>query len=94
MNTKDLAKQRIKKLMQKAKNEYKKNPERSQRYAEIAWKIKQKTNISLPKKYRQKICRKCQNYLVSGETATIRTKNKKKTIKCKKCNYTKRIKIK
>ncbi|PTD94863.1 ribonuclease P [archaeon SCG-AAA382B04] len=91
MNKKDLAKQRIKKLLKKAQEQISKNPKRSHRYAEIAWKIKQKTETKLPKEAKLKICKKCQNYLAPNKTSRVRIHRSKVIITCKNCGNKRRI---
>ncbi|WGI17934.1 hypothetical protein [Methanonatronarchaeum sp. AMET-Sl] len=90
-HTKDLATQRIEKLFKEAEKQYKQNPELSHRYMEIAWKLKLKTRTTIPKKYKHRICRKCQSYLVPGQNQKTRIHRSKIIKTCKECGHTKRI---
>ncbi|RZN61743.1 ribonuclease P protein component 4 [Methanonatronarchaeum sp. AMET6-2] len=90
-NKKDLAKQRIEKLFKQAQKKYSENPELSHRYMEIAWKLKLKTRVEIPKPYRNRVCRKCQSYLVPGDNQKTRIHNSKIIHRCLECGNIKRI---
>ncbi|OKY77835.1 MAG: RNase P subunit RPR2 [Candidatus Methanohalarchaeum thermophilum] len=91
--TEDLAKQRIEILMEKAEEIFDEDPERSHRYARLAWRIKLKTRVKFPKKWKRRFCRKCKIFLVPNKTCRIRLNNSKVTITCLNCGKIKRIPI-
>lgn len=82
-----IAKERIQILLSLAEKEFKKHPERSKRYVELARKIGLRYNIRLPKQLKRKFCKKCNSLLIPGLTSRIRIDSKKKilTVKCLKC---------
>jgi ribonuclease P protein subunit RPR2 len=82
-----IAKERIQILFDLAEKEFKKHPERSKRYVELARKIGLRYNIRLPKQLKRKFCKNCNSLLIPGLTARVRINSKKKilSIKCLKC---------
>ena len=86
MNERKIARERIKKLFDMAREEaLKENWERSRRYVRLARKIAMKFNISISK-YKRKFCKKCNTYFTS-KTVRIRTqkKNMKVAYTCLVC---------
>jgi ribonuclease P protein subunit RPR2 len=81
-----IAKERIQILFDLAEKEFKKNPERSKRYIELARKIGLRYNIRLPKQLKRKFCKNCNTLLIPGLTSRVRiSKGKVLSIKCLKC---------
>ncbi len=82
----DIAEERIQILFSLAEKEFKKYPDRSKRYIELARKIGLRYNIRLPKELKTKFCKKC-NSLLTALTKQVRIDNKSKTIavKCLNC---------
>src|SRR3989304_10282998 len=82
-----IAKERIEILLALAEKEFKKNPERSKRYVELARKIGLRYNVRLAKEQKKKFCKNCYN-LLTPSTSTVRLDSRSKTIiiKCQKCN--------
>jgi ribonuclease P protein subunit RPR2 len=82
----DIAEERIEKLFSLAEKEFKKHPERSKRYIELARKIGLRYNVRLPKDLKRKFCKKC-NSLLTASTKQVRIDSKTKTvaIKCLNC---------
>lgn len=72
--SKKIALKRIKKLLDLAKEIYDKNPELSRRYVEIAWKIKLKCNVKLPKILKLRFCKKCFTVWIPSKTVKVRIK--------------------
>ena len=83
-----IAKERIKILFDLAEKEFKKHPDRSKRYVELARKIGSRYNVRLPKQLKRKFCKNCNTLLIPGLTSEVRIKSKEKavTIKCLECN--------
>ncbi len=91
---KDLALQRIDRLMEEAEKIYHIAPDLSHRYASLALKIAKRARIKIPIKYKLRICRKCGSYLRLGDTLRIRIRTKQSkhiTITCLRCGYVRRI---
>jgi|BEDMetMinimDraft_1075159.scaffolds.fasta_scaffold02898_2 ribonuclease P protein subunit RPR2 len=89
---KDLARQRIKMLFDLAIKNYKYDREFSSNCIRIAYKIKKKFNIRLPKNLRSLYCKKCYNLLIPPDGVKIRIHGKGKKIKIVKiCNVCNRI---
>ena len=84
----NIAKERIEILLDLAEKEFKKNPERSKRYVELARKIGLRYNVRLTKNQKNKFCKNCFTLLVPGKTSKVRLDEKTKTlvIKCENCN--------
>jgi len=91
---KKIAEERIQILFDLAEKEFKKYPERSSRYVELARKIGLRYNIRLPKETKRKFCKNCNTLLKPGLTSKIRFQNKTLTIKCVVCNKIYRYRVK
>ena len=88
LGVKQIAKERIIKLFERAKEVYKKDQKLADRYVEIARKIAMKTQISIPSNLRKQFCKKCFKYLVPGLNCRARIKNKIIVYFCMNCkNY-------
>jgi len=82
---KKIAKERIEILFEKAEDVFQKNPERANRYVDLARKISMKVNLRMPRKFKRKYCSHCYTFLRTGVNARIRTRDKKLIIYCQKC---------
>ena len=82
---KKIARERIKILFEQAEKIFPKNPERANRYIEIARKLAMKVNLRLTRTQKRKFCSHCYQYLQTGKNARIRTRDKKLIIYCQKC---------
>lgn len=82
-----IAQKRIARLFtfaeQQAKNGKLKHAHRAIR---VARRIAMKATISLPKKYKQVVCKHCYHYLYPSVTCRVRISNGKKTITCFHCH--------
>jgi len=85
---KKIAKERIRKLFNLARENLDVHPERSRRYVELARKIGLRYNVRLTKEQKMSFCKKCNQILIPGKTSTIRLDQEKKvlTVKCLNCN--------
>ncbi|MDI6798437.1 MAG: ribonuclease P protein component 4 [Candidatus Aenigmarchaeota archaeon] len=82
-----IAKERIQILFDLAEKEFRKHPERSKRYVELARKIGLRYNIRLTKEQKKKFCKNCNSLLIPGLSSQVRVKSKKTiSIKCLSCN--------
>lgn len=82
----NIAKERIMKLFQRAeKASLEGDHDRSNRYVELARKIGMKYNVSIPSRYRRRMCKRCYSYLFPGKTCTVRTNKGRLLTKCLNC---------
>ena len=91
---KQIARQRIEVLFQKAKSTYHENPQLSSRYITNARKIAMAARIPFPTVYKRQICRKCNTLLVQGDNCRVRIKQKREphvVITCLNCGHQSRI---
>jgi RNase P subunit RPR2 len=77
----DMAKQRIKILLNYAIKYYKINKQFSKNCVYHAFKIKTRFNLKFPKNFRNLYCKRCFNLLLPPEGARIRIEGKGKKIK-------------
>jgi len=83
----DIAKERIDRLLELAKEEFNKNPERSRDYIKLARKIGMRYNVSLKKEQKRSFCKKCNQLLIPNKSSKVEIEYKKKLkiIKCLNC---------
>jgi ribonuclease P protein subunit RPR2 len=81
-----IAKERIEILFEQAEKNFKKRPERSRRYVELARKIGLRYNVRFSKELKRKFCKNCNSLLIPGVSSQVRLKKKILIIKCKKCD--------
>ncbi len=82
---KRIARERIGILFSIAGKEFKKHPERSHRYVEIALKIGKRYNVRLGKDFRGMFCRKCGHYMKQGANSRTRTSGGRLVVECRDC---------
>lgn len=82
-----IARERIKKLFDEAKEAFEKHPDRSHRYVEMARKLSMRYNITIPRELKRKFCKHCYKFLVSGKNAQTRTRSAQQAVivKCLEC---------
>lgn len=82
-----IAEERIEILFSLAEKEFRKHPERSRRYVELARKIGLRYNVRLSKDEKKKFCKKCNTLLKPGITSQVRLDKSTKTIRilCLNC---------
>ena len=89
---KKIASEQIILLFEQAMQIFEEDPEKSQRYIDMARAISKKCKVQIPKQYKIKICRHCKSYLVPGKNCRVRIRSKKQrhiTVTCLNCkNYT------
>ena len=74
-----IAKERIEILFSLADKEFKKHPDRTRRYVELARKIGLRYNVRLPKEEKRKFCKNCNTLLKPG-TSKVRLDKKTRTV--------------
>ena len=82
-----IAKERIEILFSLAEKEFKRYPERSKRYVELARKIGLRYNVRLSKDDKRKFCKICNTLLKPGVSSKVRLDKSTKTInvQCLNC---------
>ena len=87
-SVKEIAKERMFNLFEKAENIFPKDQKLADRYVEIARKIAMKAQISIPSKLKKKFCKKCYKFLFPGVNCRVRIRNKRLIYSCLNCkNY-------
>ncbi|ABL77966.1 ribonuclease P protein component 4 [Thermofilum pendens] len=94
----DLARQRIKRLLEFAAKVYRVEPRLADRYGELSLLIAKKARLHYPDFLKARVCRKCGAFLVVGFSARVRVKNRGKmkyiAVTCLRCGYTRRYPLK
>ena len=93
-STKQIARQRVQILFERAEAARKNNPALSSHYVAMARKIAMAAKIRIPTEIRRRMCKKCNSYLVYGENCRVRVRQKREphvVITCLKCGSQTRI---
>jgi len=61
------------------------NTQRANRYAQLAWKIGMRYNVSIPRKLKRRYCRGCHTFLRPGVNCRVRMTGNRITMVCGKC---------
>ncbi len=90
---KDTVRERVESLFRSAGDCCRESPERARRYVEMAVKLCMRYNLTVPREYRGKYCRKCMAYLVPGLNAKARTSPTQKSVivTCGECGHVRRL---
>ena len=91
---KEIAKERIAILMEKADEIFAENKGLANRYITLSRKIAMKVKLRMPHEYKRKFCKHCYKYLKPGTNARVRTRDGKVVISCFECKKFTRIPIK
>ncbi len=89
----EIARERIRILLTLAEREIiqNKNYSRAQRYVLLARKIGMRYNVRMEKYFRNKICRKCNSYLITSHSCRVRCTGRKVITYCKNCGNITRV---
>jgi len=89
---KRIARERISILFREAGKEFRKHPERSKRYVELAKKIGMRYNVRIAKNLKRRFCSRCSSYLKPGVNCRVRTSESKQavTVTCLACGFVSR----
>jgi ribonuclease P protein subunit RPR2 len=90
--TKIIAKERISILFERADEEFKDNPDLSDRYVNLARKMSMKANIPIPRDLKKKFCKSCYSYLKPGSNLKVRLHRSTLIYTCGKCGNIMRFK--
>lgn len=91
---KNMAKKRVIHLVDLAEKSFKTDPLLSDRYIRLAWKIKTKFNLQIPRELKLKFCKKCLKFWQPGVTCRVRARGGVLTITCLGCGWVYRIPFK
>ena len=72
----EYARGRIKQLLDLAE----KTPAKAKRYVGMALALVKKYKVRLPGKYKRRVCKKCNAFLVPGKSLRVRTTPSRKTV--------------
>jgi ribonuclease P protein subunit RPR2 len=72
---------RIEELLELAEE----NADKANDYAALAWKYKTRYRVSLPEKYKKRVCRKCRAFLTPGRNLEVRAAGKFLVYRCLEC---------
>jgi ribonuclease P protein subunit RPR2 len=80
-----IAEARIIKLFLEAEKQFRKNPERSNRYVALARKIAMKYKVRLPSELQKRFCKHCYCFLVPGKNCRVRLGKRLLSYYCQNC---------
>lgn len=86
-----IAEERINILFNHAEEEITRNPERSNRYVQMARNIAQKYNLKIKPTWNHSYCKNCNQFLRPGLNSQVRLSNSSIIIKCLECGELRRI---
>ncbi len=82
----NMAKKRIRILFHEArKAALSGRMDRANRYVGMARKMGMRYNVSLPSRFRRRICKQCYSYMLPGSTCRVRFKRGMLVTRCKEC---------
>lgn len=97
VSTKIIALRRVHILFGLAKEVLRDDPDRAQRYVQLARRIAMRTRLKLPKEYRSLVCRKCKSFILPGVNCRVRIQQRREphmVITCLNCGSHSRIPLK
>jgi dephospho-CoA kinase len=88
---KEIALERMYRLMDLAIENWKEKPERSIHYLKLMKRIGMRNKVRIPKELKRMYCKKCFSLLLEEKHKKTRVKKKVLLVECKKCGTTKKI---
>ncbi len=88
---KDIAAERIQRLLELADKIFEKNRDLADRYVRLAWRIATKYNVRLPLGLRRKFCRKCLSFSRPGVSCRVRIQSGCVVTTCLRCGHVVRL---
>jgi ribonuclease P protein subunit RPR2 len=87
MDTRKIARERIELLFRQAEEKFDENSGLSSRYIEIARRIGERVQVSIPSELRKKFCSSCNSFLKPGNNCKVRTNSTEKMVeyRCEEC---------
>jgi ribonuclease P protein subunit RPR2 len=86
-----IALRRISRLLVLARGELDGKPERSVRYVQLARRIATRCKVRAPRPLTRDVCKRCDTFLVPGNTCTVRLRRSRLNVTCRKCGMVYRI---
>lgn len=91
--TKLIARERVEMLFMQADRVFTTNPERSNRYVELARKIAMRQRIRIDREHRRRFCHHCSAYLKPGQNMRVRVHRGNVVVTCHVCNRKTRFRV-
>lgn len=88
---KNLAFERVGRLFELAEDAFCCRPDLSDRYVRLAWRLKTRYNLRLPRDLSMKFCRKCLSFWKPGASCRVRIKSGMVIITCLRCGRVRRL---
>ncbi len=85
-----IARQRIERLFELARQVSEKKPELARRYVGLARRIGMRHNVRLPARLKRTFCKACNSLLIPSKTVRIRAKKRVVVVTCLVCGAAKR----
>ncbi|HML02640.1 MAG TPA: ribonuclease P [Candidatus Bathyarchaeia archaeon] len=86
--TKQIALERIGILFRLSRQVVNENPERAQRYVDIARRLSMTARVRLPVEYRRQVCRHCKRFILPGINCRVRIQQRREphvVVTCLQC---------
>jgi ribonuclease P protein subunit RPR2 len=80
-----IAAERVERLLELAELSFRNHPDLSDRYVQLAWRLKTRYNLKLPQRLKRKFCRKCLSFWRPGVSCRVRIRQSSVTITCLRC---------
>lgn len=77
--------ERIALLFDSAEREFRRRPDRSRRYVELALRIAMRYNVRLPASLKRRFCKECHMYLAHGAGCRTRVSGGSRIVTCSHC---------
>lgn len=91
--TKKIARERIARLFELARDQFAEHPEFSDRYVAIARKIAMRQRVRIDRELRRQFCRRCSSFLVPGKTSRVRVHDGNVVVTCLICKSRRRYPV-
>jgi ribonuclease P protein subunit RPR2 len=90
----EIAAERVERLFELAEASFQTHPDFSDRYVQLAWRLKTRYNLKLPPRLKRKFCRKCLSFWRPGVSCRVRIRQSSVTITCLRCGRVTRLPFK
>lgn len=90
---KDIARDRIGVLFERAKEAFREHPERSNRYVALALRIAMRQRVRIDREFRRRYCHHCHAFLVPGQNVRVRVHRGNVVVTCGICNRKTRYRV-
>ncbi len=90
----EIARERVEKLLNLSQNIFLKDPNLAKRYLEISLNVAKRVNLRLPLQAKLRICKKCLSPMIVGSTCRVRIRaehGSKLVVTCLKCGHVRRM---